>query len=113
MTHFEKITEMPEALGTFFASLPIADGPWDTEFYWVFCDSCKRENCNGKHCPHKAEPNNPMWWLKLGEKQGEVPGLSIKGKAAFPILWDREYYTVARKQKETRAPCVRCDNTRK
>ena len=106
MTNFEKITETPEALGEFLASLPVADGPWDVEFRKAFCAKCERENCDGKRCPHKAERNNPLWWLKLGEKQGEVPGLSIRVKAAFPILWDREYYTVARKQKETRAPCV-------
>ena len=113
MTNFEKITETPEALGEFLASLPVADGPWDVEFRKAFCAKCERENCDGKRCPHKAERNNPLWWLKLGEKQGEVPGLSIRVKAAFPILWDREYYTVARKQKETRAPCVCCDNTGK
>lgn len=49
----------------------------------------------------------------MGEKQGEAPGLSIRIKAAFPILWGREYYTMAGKQKETRAPCVCCDNTGK
>ena len=113
MTNFEKITETPEALGEFLASLPVADGPWDAEFHKAFCDNCKRKNCDGKRCPHKAERNNPLWWLKLGEKQGEAPGLSIRIKAAFPILWGREYYTMAGKQKETRAPCVCCDNTGK
>ena len=113
MTNFEKIAETPEALGEFLASLPVADGPWDVEFRKAFCAKCERENCDGKRCPHKAERNNPLWWLKLGEKQGEVPGLSIRVNAAFPILWDREYYTVAGKQKETRAPCVCCDNTGK
>ena len=113
MTNFEKITETPEALGEFLASLPVADGPWDVEFRKAFCAKCERENCDGKRCPHKAERNNPLWWLKLGGKQGEVPGLSIRVKAAFPILWDREYYTVAGKKKETRAPCVCCDNTGK
>ncbi len=29
MTNFEKITEMPESLGEFLASLPVAIGPWD------------------------------------------------------------------------------------
>ncbi len=48
MTNFEKITETPEALGEFLASLPVADGPWDAEFHKAFCDNCKRKNCDGK-----------------------------------------------------------------
>lgn len=55
MTNFEKITETPEALGEFLASLPVADGPWDVEFRKAFCAKCERENCDGKRCPHKAE----------------------------------------------------------
>ena len=113
MTNFEKITETPEALGEFLASLPVADGPWDAEFHKAFCADCERENCDGKRCLHNAERGNPVWWLNLGRKPGEVPGLSIRVRAAFPIMWGREYYTVAGKQKETRAPCVCCDNTGK
>ena len=113
MTNFEKITASPEVLGEFLASLPVATGPWDKEFHRMFCDSCERENCDEKRCPHNAERGNPLWWLKLGEKPGEALGLSIRIKAAFPILWGREYYTVAEKEKETRAPCICCDNTGK
>ena len=113
MTNFEKITASPEAMGEFLASLPVATGPWDKEFHRMFCDSCERENCDEKRCPHNAERGNPLWWLKLGEKPGEALGLSIRIKAAFPILWGREYYTVAEKKKETRAPCICCDNTGK
>lgn len=113
MTNFEKITTSPEALGELLASLTVIDSPWEDAFHKAFCADCGRENCYGKCCPHQAERNNPTWWLKLGEKPGEVPGLSIKVKAAFPILWGREYYTVAEKKKETRAPCICCDNTGK
>ena len=113
MTNFEKITASPDALGEFLASLPVATGPWDEEFHKAFCANCEQENCNGKRCPHKEERNNPAWWLNLGGKPGEVPGLSVRVKAAFAILWGREYYTVAEKQKETRAPCACCDNTGK
>ena len=56
---------------------------------------------------------NPLWWLMLGGKEGEVPGLTVRIKAAFPVLWCKEYYTVEEKVKETRAPCVCCDNTGK
>lgn len=94
-------------------SLNVPTAPWDEEFHRMFCDSCKRENCDGKRCPHDAERNNPAWWLAQGGRPGEVPGLSIRIKAAFPILWGQEYYTVAEKKKETRAPCVCCDNTGK
>ena len=111
MTNFEKITETPEALGEFLASLPVATGSWDEEFHRTFCDSCELLECRTETCPHKGD--RPLWWLAMGGKPGEAPGLSIRVKAAFPILWDREYYTVARKQKETRAPCVCCDNTGK
>lgn len=111
MTNFEKITETPEALGEFFASLPVATGPWDEEFHRAFCDSCELLECRTETCPYKG--SRPLWWLMMGGKEGEVPGLSIRIKAAFPVLWGREYYTVAEKIKETRAPCVCCDNTGK
>ena len=113
MTNFEKITASPEALGEFLASLPVATGPWDKEFHRAFCDSCERENCDEGRCPHQDKRYNPLWWLMLGSKEGEVPGLTVRIKAAFPVLWNREYYTVAEKRKETRAPCVCCDNTGK
>ena len=111
MTNFEKITETPEALGEFLASLPVATGSWDEEFHRTFCDSCELLECRTETCPHKGD--RPLWWLAMGGKPGEAPGLSIRVKTAFPILWGREYYTVAGKQKETRAPCVCCDNTGK
>ena len=37
--------------------------------------------------------------------------MNIEIKAAFPIEWDREYYTVESKEKKVFAPCVACDNT--
>ncbi len=45
MKNFEQITATPEALGAFLAALPVADGPWDTEFRRVFCAACSAENC--------------------------------------------------------------------
>ena len=42
-----------------------------------------------------------------------MPGLSINIKAAFPVVWGKEYYSVAEKKKEMRAPCTCCDNTGK
>ena len=63
MKNFEQIAETPEALGAFLATLPVADGPWDTEFRRVFCAACSAENCDGGNCPHSAERNNPLWWL--------------------------------------------------
>ena len=63
MKNFEQIVETPEALGAFLATLPVADGPWDTEFRRVFCAACSAENCDGGNCPHSAERNNPLWWL--------------------------------------------------
>ena len=113
MSNFEKITATPEALGEFLASLPVATGPWDKEFHRMFCDSCERENCDEGRCPHQDKRYNPLWWLMLGSKEGEVPGLTVRIKAAFPILWGLEYYTVEEKVKETRAPCICCDNTGK
>lgn len=84
MTNFEKITASPEALGEFLASLPVATGPWDEEFHRAFCDSCERENCDEGRCPHQDKRNNPLWWLMLGGKEGEVPGLTVRIKAAIP-----------------------------
>ena len=82
MTNFEKITETPEALGEFLASLPVATGPWDEEFHRTFCDSCELLECRTETCPHKGD--RPLWWLAMGGKPGEAPGLSIRVKAAFP-----------------------------
>ena len=113
MTNFEKITASPETLGDFLSHITVANAPWDKEFHKMFCDYCEQDNCDEGCCPHEGERDNPTWWLKLGGEPGEVLGLSIWVKAAFPILWGREYYTVAGKQKETRAPCVCCDNTGK
>ena len=53
MTNFEKITASPEALGAFLASLPVAIGPWDTEFQKMFCAECGRKDCDGKPCLHR------------------------------------------------------------
>ena len=63
MTNFEKITETPEALGAFLASITVADGPWEEAFHRMFCDGCQAENCDAENCPHNAERDNPMWWL--------------------------------------------------
>ena len=41
MTQFEKITESPDVLTAFLASLPVIDGPWDTEFHKRFCADYK------------------------------------------------------------------------
>ena len=113
MTNFEKFTETPETLGELLASLTVIDSPWEDAFHKAFCADCERENCDGKRCPHQDKRNNPLWWLMLGGKEGEVPGLTVRIKAAFPILWGLEYYTVEEKVKETRAPCICCDNTGK
>ena len=73
MSNFEKITESPEALGEFLASLPVANGPWDEEFHRAFCDGCQSENCDAENCPHNAERDNPLWWLnQTAEGQGRV-----------------------------------------
>lgn len=61
MKEFERITQSPEALGEFLASLPVLTGPWDDAFNRSFCDACKAEDCNP--CPHQAQRNNPLWWL--------------------------------------------------
>ena len=111
MSNFEKNTASPDALGEFLASLPVATGPWDEEFHRAFCDSCELSECRTETCPHKG--NRPLWWLMLGSKEGKAPGLMVRIKAAFPILWCKEYYTVEGKVKETRAPCICCDNTGK
>ena len=76
MTNFEKITASPETLGTFLASLPIASGPWDEAFHRTFCDGCQAEDCDGQDCPHKAERNNPLWWLmQEAEVEQDTPPL--------------------------------------
>lgn len=39
--------------------------------------------------------------------------MKIEIKAAFPIEWGRDYFTVEAKEKRTFAPCAACDNTGK
>ena len=70
MTEFERITQSPETLGAFLASLPCIDGPWDVEFQKRFCRGCARADCDGAEpCPHAAERSNPGWWLTLAAGQ--------------------------------------------
>lgn len=71
MTNFEKITETPEALATFLNSLNVPTAPWDEEFHRMFCDSCKRRDCDAERCPNQDKRNNPLWWLGLEEKGGQ------------------------------------------
>lgn len=68
MTHFEKITKSPEALGEFLSGLPVIHGPWDSAFCREFCENCTAENCDG--CAH-TERNNPFWWLGLPAEEVE------------------------------------------
>lgn len=63
-TNFDRITASPEVLAAFLASLPCLDAPWDDAFHRVFCDNCPTKDCP-QVCPHEAERNNPVWWLKL------------------------------------------------
>lgn len=63
MTQFEKITESPDALGAFLASLPIVEGPWDAAFQERFCAYCPEKNCDNCKCDELR--NNPRWWLSL------------------------------------------------
>lgn len=64
-TNFEKITESPETLAAFLGGLPALSGPWDDAFHRAFCDECDAENCDAENCPHRAERDNPLWWLGL------------------------------------------------
>ena len=63
VNNFEKLTKGPDALGAFLRTLPILEGPWDTEFHARFCAGCAAENCDT--CPNEEFRNNPGWWLTL------------------------------------------------
>lgn len=67
MNNYERITATPEALGAFLAALPIASGPWDTEFHDQHCANCLYLGCDT--CPHSVERNNPLWWLMQDTEQ--------------------------------------------
>lgn len=45
-SNYEVLTASPEALGSFLASLPVANSPWDDYFSQTFCSSCEREDCD-------------------------------------------------------------------
>ena len=38
-SNYEVLTASPEALGSFLASLPVANSPWDDYFSQTFCSS--------------------------------------------------------------------------
>ena len=81
MTEFERITQSPETLGAFLASLSCIEGPWDVEFQKRFCSGCARADCDGAEpCPHAAERSNPGWWLTLeaGDDQAAMEPPEIK-----------------------------------
>ena len=102
MTNFEKITETPEALGEFLASLPVADGPWDEEFHRAFCDSCELLECRAETCPYKG--NRPLWWLNqvgTGEGQNRIV-LWVKSDGYRKAMEE-----FARKVKEARSERVK------
>lgn len=78
MTEFERITQSPETLGTFLASLPCIDGPWDTEFHKRYCSACIEPECD--RCPNEDFRGNPGWWLALeaGDDQTAAKPSKIK-----------------------------------
>lgn len=64
MRNFEKITASPEDLAGFLESLEVTDSAWDHAFARAFCDDCRAACCDRESCPHMAERDNPLWWLR-------------------------------------------------
>ena len=64
MTNFEKITRSPEVLADFLNGITAVDCQWDHDFARAFCDACPNEDCDKFKCPHMAERDNPLWWLR-------------------------------------------------
>lgn len=64
MTNFEKITRSPETLADFLNGITAVDCQWDHDFARAFCDACPNEDCDKFKCPHMAERDNPLWWLR-------------------------------------------------
>lgn len=64
VTEFERITQSPEMLAAFLASLPVIEAPWDEEFQRKYCAGCGKVSCDdGSPCPYEDKRNNPLWWL--------------------------------------------------
>ena len=64
VTEFERITQSPEILAAFLASLPVIEAPWDEEFQRKYCAGCGKVSCDdGSPCPYEDKRNNPLWWL--------------------------------------------------
>ena len=64
VTEFERITQRPEMLAAFLASLPVIEAPWDEEFQRKYCAGCGKVSCDdGSPCPYEDKRNNPLWWL--------------------------------------------------
>lgn len=94
MNNFQQITKSPEALGAFLRSLPVVEGPWDTEFQARFCAACPAENCDV--CPHGTARNSPGWWLALDAgaagqppQEGAVIDLTEEGGTYSPEELER------------------------
>ena len=99
MTEFERITQSPETLAAFLASLPCIEGPWDVEFQKRFCSGCARTDCDsGEPCPHAAERSNPGWWLNL-----ETDGNGYAEKYAVIVTYNNGTATGAVVEAESAA----------
>ena len=75
MTEFERITQSPEMLAAFLASLPCIDGPWDEEFHKRYCSACVEPECDC--CPNEDFRGNPGWWLTLAAGQAAGMGTHV------------------------------------
>ena len=49
MTEFERITQSPEMLAAFLASLPVIEAPWDEEFQRKYCAGCGKVSCDDSY----------------------------------------------------------------
>ena len=81
MTEFERITQSPETLGAFLASLPCIEGPWDEAFHERVCNYCPAKDC--ENCQYEKYRNNPIWWLKLTDEPTEGTRRAAKKLAAL------------------------------
>ena len=75
MTEYERITQSPETLATFLASLPCIEGPWDEEFHKRYCSVCVEPECD--RCPNEDFRSNPGWWLTLAAGQAAGMGTHV------------------------------------
>lgn len=110
LTIFDAVTRDAPTLANFLRSLPVLEGPWNTEFQSHYCAKCIWGSCD--ECPNEDIRDNPLWWLTLpaAKQSAERPGMTIvyeddEGRKRCGVC---EYILLRDKNGDMPERCPRC-----